>query len=333
MVRHYSVETYTEVNKLQNIEQLTNDIRDIINSPRNKYVLLQDSAAWNMLCSCLDVIEDTNCCLEAFLTTDIERFDSDSQYLDDGNKYMYVYGTLQALFMQQDAVKHLAESLQIPYTLDPQLKEIRDIRNDSIGHPTKRSGGTGRAFNFISRTTINNQGFQLGTAYADGRPYCFKDVDIPDLIAKQRCVFMGVLGDVLETLREKEMEHKNKFADKKLADAFRSLSDRVKQIFEAILSPESAHAKVSVGNVNFILKRIEQFRAELAERKILEAYEGLTCDLELVDYPLQELRKYFCNPDETHINKKDAFIFADFAEKQVQKLLECAKGLDEEYSQ
>ncbi len=88
----------------------------------------------------------------AFLETNIDGFDA-------GNKYMYVYGTLQALIVQQDAVKNLTESLKIPYTPDQKLKDIRDIRNDSVGHPTKRGGGTGSAFNFISRITINNQGF------------------------------------------------------------------------------------------------------------------------------------------------------------------------------
>ena len=52
-----------------------------------------------------------------------------------------------------------------------------------------------------------------------------------------------------------------------------------------------------------------------------------------VDYPLQELRKYFFNPDETHINDRDAGIFAYFVEQQTQKLLNRAKDLDEEYSQ
>ena len=76
---------------MQNILQFISDIRDLVNKPRKQYLLLKDSAAWYMLCSSLDVIEDADLCLEAFLETDIDGFDA-------GNKYMYVYGTLQALF-------------------------------------------------------------------------------------------------------------------------------------------------------------------------------------------------------------------------------------------
>ena len=105
---------------MQNISQLTSDIRDLIDDPRKKHLLLKDSIAWNMLCSSLDVIEDTDYCLEAFLTTDIDS-------LDDGNKYMYVYGTLQALFVQQDAVEHLTESLKIPYPLNENSNEKQQL--------------------------------------------------------------------------------------------------------------------------------------------------------------------------------------------------------------
>ena len=201
---------YTKVRTMQDIEQLTNDIRKIISSPLDE---LEDSPPWKMLCSCLDVIQDTNCCLEAFLKTDI-NFDSCNQYLDDGNKYMYVYGTLQALFMQQDAIKHFTESLQSlyaldpslldPLLLDPSLKEIREIRNDSVGHPTKRDRGKNKTvtFNFIARNSIGNQGFRLRTAYADCRSDCVKDINIPNLITRQRDILMGVLGNVLETLKE-----------------------------------------------------------------------------------------------------------------------------------
>ena len=314
---------------MPNITQLTSNIRDLINAPRKLYLLLKDSAAWYMLCSSLDVIEDTDYCLETFLTTDINP-------LDDGTKYMYVYGTLQALFVQQDAVKHLAESLEIAYPVneqsneEQQLKEIRDIRNNSIGHPTKADRSKPVRFNFISRATINNQGFKLGTVYADGRLDCFKDVNIPNLIATQRNILMDALESVVKTLRREEMEHRGEFADIKLADP-PDLSYHLRKILEAV--GPSGDARLGSINVDYILKCIEEFKIKLAERDILEAYEALTYSLELVDYPLQELKKYFRAPDKTHINERDAYIFAYFVEQQTQGLSEIAKELDEEYSQ
>ncbi len=160
-----------------------------------------------MLCSCLDVIEDTDCCLDAFLTTDLDHFDDKDQHLADGNKYMYIYGTLQALYLQQDAVTHLTESLKIPYASGPALKKIREIRNASVGHPTKQDRPTKEPIrsNFISRISITNQAFELVTTYEDGRPDCSEDVNMPKLITTQRRIFIGVLENVIKTLQKADV--------------------------------------------------------------------------------------------------------------------------------
>ncbi|MCY4554486.1 MAG: hypothetical protein OXC79_12520 [Candidatus Poribacteria bacterium] len=192
---------------MQKITQLTEEIRELITLSPKQYTLLQDDARFNMLCSCLDIIEDTDCCLDAFLTTDLDRFDDRDQHLADGNKYMYIYGTLQALYLQQDAVTHLTESLKIPYASMPSLEHIREIRNASVGHPTKQDRPTKEPirFNFISRISITNQGFELVTAYGDGRPDCFEDVNIPELIATQRRIFIGILKNVIKILHKEDV--------------------------------------------------------------------------------------------------------------------------------
>ena len=184
---------------MYNLGPLIDEVRDIINKWEGSPAVLEDYAIRMQLCSCLDVIKDTEVCLEAFLTTDIDA-------LDVGNKYMYVYGTLQALVLQQDAVKHFTCTLKKDYLHNPRLKEIRDIRIASVGHPTKQtSGDPGTKFNFITRDSIGNQGFELGTTYADGGPKPPKWVDICGLIEEQRGIFMTFFGHVFSTFKRKEM--------------------------------------------------------------------------------------------------------------------------------
>ena len=314
---------------MQDIAQLVDDIRELINRPRKQYALLQDEAMWAMLCSSMDTIEDTELCFDAFLTEDIDR-------AEDGVKYVFVYGTLQALFVQQDAVQNFHEALfhealNLPYTQNLSLKNIRDIRNDSVGHPTKRSGG--QSYNFISRITLGSHGFQLMTIDRDCPQPRFKNVNVRELIATQRDVLVDVLDNVIKTLENEEMEHRKKFAGKKLSDAFHLTSYFLSKIFEAILNPKSTHAVLDAGHVDEILESIKAFKDGLKDREILEAYEGVTHTLELVDYPLQELRTYFRNRAETHIKEKDAYIFAHFVRMQIQNLRQIAREIDEEYSQ
>ena len=91
--------------RMHNLELLVNEVRDIIIKFDKSPDVLEDRATKMNLCSCLDVIVDTACCLGAFTNTDIEQ-------LDVGDKYVYVYGTLQALVLQQDAVKHFTCTLK-----------------------------------------------------------------------------------------------------------------------------------------------------------------------------------------------------------------------------
>lgn len=172
---------------MHNLELLIDEVRDIIDKWEGSHAVLEDRRTRMQLCSCLDVIKDTTLCLKAFRTTNIGE-------LDDGSKYMYVYGSLQALVLQQDAVKHFTCALGKKYPYHPRLKEIRDIRNHSVGHPTDE--GPGRTFNLITRNSIGNQGFELGIADQNKRSRCLKTVDIPYLIREQRAIFANFFSKV-----------------------------------------------------------------------------------------------------------------------------------------
>src|SRR4030042_3035139 len=131
-------------------------------------------AAWNMLCSCLDTIKDTELAIGAY-----EQSNKPSPV---GAALLLVYGALQALFIQQDAVENLCQAIDLAYVRDKLLTDIREIRNDSTGHPTKRGRGKGRAYNFIGRSSITKAGFDLMTTYPDNRSPLFRHASIESLI-------------------------------------------------------------------------------------------------------------------------------------------------------
>src|SRR4030042_2242883 len=197
------------------IEQLISEIRDLINKPRKQHLLIKDKELWNQLCSSLDVIQDTDLSLDSYLEKDFPE--------DTGEKYLRIYGVLQSLVVQQDAVDHLVESLNLSMTLAMErLKDIRDIRHKSIGHPTKKGRGKQeKSYHFISRGTMNKNGFQLMSC-SPSKDFGFADINILYLISEQRKVIEEMLKTVLAELKEEEMEHKEQFKDEKLIDLFPS---------------------------------------------------------------------------------------------------------------
>ena len=93
---------------------------------------------------------------------------------------------------------------------------------------------------------------------------------------------------------------------------FTSTTYPFEKLREAIHRPETGHphlAAVEGGYIDRILEAIEQFRDQLQAQGRSEEYQSVNETLEELEYPLQELRKYFRGDADTHINKRDAEIF------------------------
>ena len=308
------------------INERMSEIRDFItvDSPRKRHTLQQNTTLWDMLCSCMDIIEDMELALESYLAEDPENADT-------GRKYLLIFGALQALYVQQDAVDNLHTALDIPYTMDPSIEKIRDIRNDAAGHPTNRRN---KEFIFINRSSLGVHEFQftkLNPAKEGESPNleCV-DVNVPDLIATQRSIFGQVLNNVIEALKEEEVEHTKKFVDKKLVSIFSGTTHPLGKIFDAILSTNSPHVRLVSRHVNQILECLKRFKNELKERG--EPDDNMRDIYENLEYALRHIKAYFDKENKTHIQEKDVYIFACFAQQQTDDLKAIAREIDERYS-
>ena len=218
------------------LDKRVSEIRDLVNEPRKHHTLIENNALFLMLCSCMDTIQDTEKALDSFLT---QKAGSS----DIGMKYLRVYGALQALIVQQDAVENLHESLDIQYPADSSLKKIRRIRIDAAGHPTNIRNK--KAFNFIGRSSLSSTyGFQLTTIYPrlskdEDLEYKHEDINVQDMIATQKSIFVKILDDVIEVLKKEQVEHRKKFIGRKLTSTFQTTTDLFLKIIEAIISIDS----------------------------------------------------------------------------------------------
>lgn len=307
------------------IERQISNIRDLINKPRKQHLLLRDKEFWNQLCSSLDVLQDTDLALDSYLEKDFPE--------ETGEKYLRIYGLLQSLIVQQDAVDHLIESLSLSMPkASARLKDIREIRIKSIGHPTKKGRGKEEeTYHFISRMTMHKNGFQLMSC-SQSNPFEFTDVKIPALIAEQRSVIEEMLKTVIAELKKEEKQHKEKFKNEKLADLFPNiLSYVISKIYEGVNS-ETPHFLLAASHLETIEKTLDSFRQALGKRDLWEASEGIRYIYEELEYPLSELNKYFKKEDGSESADKKAEIFLFFVEKKIEELEEIAKEIDEDYN-
>ena len=178
------------------ISQIEQEIRDLVNDEPKRAQIETVPGSWGMLVSSLDIIGDTE---QSF-----ESYENQSEPGTVGEKYLVIYGVLQSLFIQQDAVSNLFAALGIAHAESPHLKAIREIRNHSSGHPTeirRKVGGTPfRIFNHIQRFGLTIRIFKLGMFNENG-DLTMHDIDLPKLVGQQQDILRSELLSVLETLR------------------------------------------------------------------------------------------------------------------------------------
>lgn len=102
---------------------------------------------------------------------------------DQGQAYLEIFGVLQALTVQQDAVRQIHRVLR-GTCLDLEaasadVKEIRDIRVRVAGHPV---GGKASS-HFLTRYTVSKKGFEFW-AYDQSGGRTVAEMDLFDLVTR-----------------------------------------------------------------------------------------------------------------------------------------------------
>ncbi len=113
---------------------------------------------WNAVCVALDSIGDTTYALRAYEVGGLGRGDAD--------KYLRLYGMLQAVYLQQDAISYVYRLFVddvIRHKDDSLWKRLREVRHLVTGHPVenrdRQTGETKRTF--LTRVSIHDDGFDL----------------------------------------------------------------------------------------------------------------------------------------------------------------------------
>lgn len=305
------------------IADLEDKIRDRINARRKQNELLSRGADWNKLCSALDVIGDSELGLSAYLQHPAIE--------EPGLCYLHVYGALQLLQTQQDAVGQVCRALGVKPQASPKIPEVREIRSSAVAHPTEQQEEKVVKSNFIVRASLSQHVFTLMTVFSDDRQFVQRTVSVPQLIEQQREALSGTLHEIIRILDEAEMKHREQFRDEKLLDCFPpALGYFFSKIFEAIHS--SRYFPQGLMHVELVGECLTKLRAMLEKRGEWGIHDSVNYEYELLEYPLDQLKKYFSDSVTSTLNNKDAYIFCSFVKTQFMSLQQIAREFDEEYA-
>ena len=200
------------VELLNSVAKACAHVRALINVPRRSARLRKDLRQWHQLCASMDVIEDSQLALDVAL---------EATGGPEGSRYLHLYGALQALFIQQAAVKHLVEALGLTVPTIPRsrLTAMREIRNESVGHPSKSIKGKDRSYHFISRPFLQSDSFQILSFNEKGEQQV-RNIQLHDLIHDQSQEVIHYLTKVATKLMAEDEQHRQEFSGKKLLELF-----------------------------------------------------------------------------------------------------------------
>jgi hypothetical protein len=305
--------------------RLTTWIRDYTQDPRHQARLMSDEFSWYQLCAALDTVDDTEEAMRAYVTGEFPAA--------NGEQYLRIYGILQALYVQQDALNDLINAVHPTSQIKVKdlLKDIRLARHRSVGHPT-HTGPRGGPFstNAIVRHTIRKEGFQL-LSYPHTAHGVFQPVNLIALIEQQSEETNQILLEVIEDLRKQEAAHRSKFRDLKMKSALDQVSYAFEKIFEE-LRKDSIRA-LSAWAVGHLQRALDQFEKLLLDRGLTrDSYDSIKYLYLDIGHPLAQLRRYISDEPSEIASDPSAVVFAEALQGYFARLRVIALEIDEEYS-
>jgi hypothetical protein len=148
---------------------------------------------WFALDAAMSYLEDTGLALLSYQKKGLGG--------EDGGKYLRLYGFFQAVFLQQDAIRHLYKEFvgsDLKYPWPSGWNEIRALRNLTAGHPINSDGHRNA---FVLRVSISDMGFAYEVVSKKTGKFMFKEVNFLSLFGRYRKNARHLLAEILREIR------------------------------------------------------------------------------------------------------------------------------------
>lgn len=247
------------------ITELSKSIYNYINTGRYQRQLVEDYNKWNQICSSLWVLGDTLLAIQSYVSKKYTK--------DVGQRYIFTYGMMQVLFTQQDAVINLSDCFKLKVEINDVFRKIRNIRNISIGHPTKLTRNDYTYYGYISRISLSKNGFTLIRTDQDSQRDQLIDIEFNKLVREQLEAIENIVRSLSEMLLENDKKYKEKYKDKRMISVFHnSMNYNFEKIGEGIYSTGYGKVEFGLTMLLSVKKSYMQFRDLLKERNEFGEY-------------------------------------------------------------
>ena len=317
----------------ETIHKLSQSIRDILFNAVTGHLFLKSVDNRFQIVACLDTIEDVQLAIDEY-----RRLHPSEDQTNTGRLYLAVYGVLQGMFLQQDALMNLANAIGFPFRLDdyPSLKDIREIRNQIVGHPTSYKRRKTESYYAINRNSLSLKRFDVMEYNKKGGQAQVASVDLTQKLSDNESLILQALRDLRGKLEDDIDKHKAEFRDRHLATLFHESLDYMceKLLTGALDSNSESDRYPAAAAVEVIDSMLSDLNNALSERgKPPEAWASVDLVRDELRYPMAALRAFYLDED-NGIQAPDpeaVRIFARFVKSNLHELRDICSEIDEYY--
>lgn len=209
----------------------------------------------------------------------------------------------------------------------PKLREVRDARNASFGHPVDLNK---KHSVMIIQHSLGVTGFEM-LVFSDKHHFESRRISVPPMIADQRESLAVILQKVTEELRDRERRHREEFRMVRLASIIDNPNTHYSlgKICEATDKPELA--PLAIAAVDEVKDRFAEVEQGLKDRGMSRnTYESISHLYEYLDYAIARLGTYFRTPE---FDERMAYIIAVFVREYTGRLAKALRDIDEQYDE
>lgn len=180
-----------------------------------------------------------------------------------GGRVSSVYGFLQALYVQQDAVRVLADSVNLDWTASKcaELETVRAMRNRLVGHPSKAGNKRqDKSWAMINSSDIYRDRFSMILYWYD-KPSERVEIVIDDFRRDNYQALASALRDIVKKMDQIENEYRAKYRETALEEL---IPKNLSYLFQKIPGDrEDAPDTIAIAHLNILTESLPKMQEYL----------------------------------------------------------------------
>jgi len=246
-----------------------------------------------------------------------------------------MYGVLQALVVQQDALLHLQEAMDVApiniKTNHPELFDIRVCRHQLVGHPSQTSVGSKSSYldGTITYTTVGYSKdskiieYSIASASKNER----KTLVLSEVLPRQEDSICEEITKLISTIESIDNSHKLLFEPGILQKRLQTADYLATKVYSFEHDPE--YARMSIDSLT---NMYGSFKSDICRMYGVEnindsiSVSGLVSEIQKIDKLLPRVSKMLSDRENT--DELDLDVYAECLTNSVRLLQKMAKEVD-----